>query len=157
MVSEGGRVATPLVVRSTISIEAPAEAVWDVLTGVRFLGEWDDLPDEYASDRLALGSELTWKRVDGGYTRLTVDAFEPLRRMRLALYGSTWPGPPSEYDVGYAYSLAEESGVTTLSLEIGDFAGIPFGLDHYDASLEFASRAARRIKALAEARDGAEP
>ncbi len=142
----------PLVVRTSVSIDAPASAVWAVLTTLRCIGEWDDLPDEYDGDSLTLGSELLWRRLDGGYTRLTVTAFEPYRRLRLALYGSTWSLPPASYDVGYTYSLADHAGATLLSIEIGDFAELYRGEDFYEASLDFGNRASRRIKELAEAR-----
>jgi hypothetical protein len=99
---------------------------------------------------LVLGSELLWKRVDGGYTMLTVTGFEPRRRLRLSLYGSSWELPPASYDVAYTYSLADQDGRTLLSIEIGDFAGLPHGKDFYDASWEFGKTASRRIKELAE-------
>ena len=140
----------PLVVRTTVAIDAPTSAVWAVLTTLRSIGEWDDLPDEYSGESLALGSELLWKRVDGGYTMLTVTGFEPRKRLRLSLYGSTWELPPASYDVAYTYSLADQDGRTMLSIEIGDFAGLPHGKDFYDASLEFGKTASRGIKDLAE-------
>jgi uncharacterized protein YndB with AHSA1/START domain len=141
--------AWPLVARESVTIDAPPEAVWEVLTTLRFFAEWDDLPDEWDSDRLALGSELRWNRVDGGYTRLTVVAFVPGERLRLALYGSTWPLPPSAYDVGYAYSLRPAAGGTRLAIEIGDFDALPHGEDFHAAALDFAERAARKIGELA--------
>jgi len=147
----------PLVVRTSVAIEAPPSAVWAVLTTLRFLGEWDDLPDEYSGESLALGSELVWKRVDGGYTRLTVTGFEPRKRLRLSLYGSSWELPPDSYDVAYTYSLADQDRGTLLSIEIGDFAGLPHGRDFYDASLEFGRTASRKIKDLAEAVEAPRP
>ena len=150
---QGGALAVrPLVVRTAVSIDAPASAVWRVLTSVTSLGEWDDLPDHYDGETLVLGSELLWRRVDGGYTKLTVTAFEPERRLRLVLYGSTWPLPPAAYDVGYTYSLTPLGDRTTLAIEIGDFGVLAHGEDFYDASMDFASRAARKIRELAEAR-----
>jgi uncharacterized protein YndB with AHSA1/START domain len=142
----------PLVVRTAVAIDAPVAAIWEVLTTLRSFGEWDDLPDEYDGDSLTLGSELRWRRVDGGYTKLTVTAFEPPTRLRLALYGSTWPLPPASYDVGYTYSLADDAGRTWLSIEIGDFAALSHGEDFYEASLGFGKAASRKIKELAEAR-----
>ncbi len=142
----------PLVVRTSVAIDAPPSTVWAVLTTLRSMGEWDDLPDEYSGESLALGSELRWKRVDGGYTMLTVTGFEPRKRLRLSLYGSSWELPPSSYDVAYTYSLADRDGRTLLSIEIGDFARLPHGRDFYDASLEFGRTASRRIKDLAEGR-----
>ncbi len=147
----------PLVVKTEVSIDAPASSVWRVLTSLPALGEWDDLPDEYDGDALALGSELLWRRMDGGYTKLTVTAFEPPRRLRLALYGSTWPLPPSAYDVGYTYSLTELGRRTTLVIEIGDFADLAHGEDFYEASLDFGHRASSRIRELAESGFGERP
>src|SRR5262245_14369205 len=127
----------PLVVRTAISLDAPASRVWRVLTDVRSFGQWDDLPDEYVGDSIELGSELVWIRMDVGYTKLTVTVFEPCARLKLARYGSTWPLPPDCYDVGYTYALAEHGGRAALSMEIGDFAAIPHGRDFYEASVDF--------------------
>jgi uncharacterized protein YndB with AHSA1/START domain len=141
--------ARPLVVREVVTIDAPVAVVWEVLTTVRWISQWDELPDEWDSDHLALGSELRWNRVDGGWTKLTVVEFEPNARLRLALYGSTWPLPPSAYDVGYDYSLARAAGGTRLEIEIGDFEALPHGEDFQAAAIDFASRAADRIRKLA--------
>jgi hypothetical protein len=143
--------ARPLVARTEVTIGASVEAVWEVLTTLPSIAEWDDLPDEWEGDRLALGKALVWHRVDGGFTRLTVVAFEPLRRLRLALYGSTWPLPASAYEVGYSYALETREGGTALVIEIGDFAVLPHGEDFLAASREFGEAAARKIKELAEA------
>lgn len=140
----------PLVVRMAISIDAPVSTVWTVLTTLRLLGEWDDLPDEHSGDSLAPGSELIWHRIDGGYTKLTVTSFEPHRSLRLSLYGSSWDLPQASYDVGYTYSLSARDDRTLLSVEIGDFAQLRRGKDFYDASVEFGERASRKIKELAE-------
>jgi len=142
----------PLVVRTSVAIDAPPSAVWAVLTTLRLMGEWDDLPDQYRGESLALGDELLWRRVDGGYTRLTVTGFEPRKRLRLSLYASSWELPPDSYDVAYTYSLADRGGRTLLSIEIGDFAPLPHGQDFHDASLEFGRTASRKIKDLAEER-----
>jgi len=142
--------APSLVARTSIAIDAAPSAVWSVLTTVRLIGEWDDLPDEYSGESLALGSELRWKRVDGGYTSLTVTAFEPSKRLRLSLYASSWERPPASYDVAYTYALADQGGHTLLTIEIGDFASLPRGRDFYEASLEFGPKASRKIKDLAE-------
>jgi uncharacterized protein YndB with AHSA1/START domain len=141
--------ARSLLVRETVTIDAPPAAVWEVLTSLRWIAEWDDLPDEWDGDRLTFGSELRWNRVDGGCTKLTVVAFVPGERLRFALYGSTWPLPPSAYDVGYAYSLTPVAGGTRLDIEIGDFDALPHGEDFHAASLDFAERAARKIGELA--------
>jgi uncharacterized protein YndB with AHSA1/START domain len=142
--------ARPLVARTAVTIAAPAEAVWGVLTTIASIAEWDDLPDEWEGDRLALGSSLVWRRVDGGFTRLTVADFEPERHLRLSLYGSTWPLPPSAYGVGYSYSLEAAGTGTRLGIEIGDFAELSHGEDFQEAARDFADAAALKIKELAE-------
>jgi uncharacterized protein YndB with AHSA1/START domain len=143
---------SPLVARTAVSIDAPASRVWSVLTDARLFGRWDEAPDARNGDSLELGSGLLWMRMDGEYTKLTVTVFEPPSRLKLALYGSTWPLPPDAYDVGYTYSVAERFGRAALSIEIGDFAEILHSQDYYDAAVEFAARAAWKIKKLAEAR-----
>ena len=140
----------PLIASARVAIRAPIARVWATLTSLRCIGQWDDLPDEYAGDFLAHGSEMVWKRIDGGHTKLTVTVFEPGKRLRLSLHASHWPLPPAAYDVRYTYDLAESEGRTLLHVEIGDFAALPHGREFYDASREFADRAARKIRELAE-------
>ena len=140
----------PLVVRATVFIDALPGRVWAVLTGLRSLADWDDLPDRYAGESLKLGSELVWNRIDGGYTKLTVTTCDQERRLRLSLYASHWEHPPAAYDIAYTYSLAASEGVTRLFIEIGDFSVLPRGQAFFDASREFADRAGAKIKALAE-------
>jgi uncharacterized protein YndB with AHSA1/START domain len=149
--------ARPLVVREAATMKAPVDAVWEVLTSMRAIAEWDELPDEWEGERLRLGSALRWNRVDGGWTTLTVVAFEPGARLRLALYGSTWPRPRSAYDIGYEYSLSAVAGGTRLDVEIGDFDELPHGEDFHAAALDFASRAVRKIRELAEDPTGQRP
>jgi len=83
----GAERPAPLVVRGTVSIDAPPARVWPVLTSLRSLAKWDDLPDRYSGESLELGGELVWDRIDGGYTRLTVTVCDPERRHDLATLG----------------------------------------------------------------------
>jgi len=140
----------PLVVKATVFINALPGRVWAVLTDLRSLADWDDLPDRYSEESLKHGSELVWNRIDGGYTRLTVTTCDQERRLRLSLYASHWEHPPAAYDIAYTYSLAAREGGTLLVIEIGDFSVLRRGQAFFDASREFADRAGAKIKALAE-------
>jgi uncharacterized protein YndB with AHSA1/START domain len=138
------------VVKATVFIHALPGRVWAILTGLRSLADWDDLPDRYAGESLQHGSELVWNRIDGGYTKLTVTTCDQERRLRLSLYASHWEHPPAAYDIAYTYSLAAGEGGTLLFIEIGDFSVLRRGQAFFEASREFADRAGAKIKALAE-------
>ncbi len=84
---------------------------------------------------------------------MTITAFEPAQRLRMALYGATWEQPPSAYDIAYTFTLTAEDDGTLLTITVGDFAPLTNGQEYYDASVEFASDAGQKIKQLAVAND----
>lgn len=139
-----------LLVKDSITINAPAASIWHVLVQPWYVRQWDELPEDFGEDDLSLGSEILWRREDGGYTKMTVTACETHRQLRLSLYSSSWEQPPSAYDIAYAFTLSSQSGSTLLSLTIGDFASLPDGQNYYEASVEFAVNALNKIKELSE-------
>lgn len=135
----------PLLVEAQLQIPAPPARVWQVLTTPHYIRQWDDLPDGYGEEPLALGSTISWE----GHATLTVTIFEPPHHLRMALYVATWEQPPSAYDIAYTYKLTEQDGGTQLTITVGDFAPLATGQAYYDASVEFASAAEQKIKELA--------
>ena len=135
-----------LLVKNTILIKAPAGRVWEVLTTPRFIKQWDELPEDFGDAPLSKGSVINWE----GYSKLTVTEFEPGKLLKMKLYAEKWEKPEAAYDVAYTFSLGEEKGNTRLTLSIGDFAVLPNGQSYYEASLEFADTATKKIKELSE-------
>ncbi|MCR8845631.1 SRPBCC domain-containing protein [Paenibacillus sp. SC116] len=135
-----------LIVHNEVVIDAPASAVWEVLVNPQYIKQWDDLPEGYGSDHLALGGVIDW----AGYSRLTVVEFEPQQRLRLALYVPKWPHPAEHYNIGYTFTLLQQGDHILLTVEIGDFAAIPNGDSYYEESVKFGNKAVQIIKQLAE-------
>lgn len=140
--------AQELTVSKKIIIEAPVAKVWEVLIAPKYIRQWDDLPNDFEDYYLEHGKVIDWS----GMTRLTVTGYEPNKLLILSLYVSKWEQPPSHYDIGYRYRLAEEVDKTLLELEIGDFSVLPDGKDYYASSEEFAETALEKIKNLSENR-----
>jgi uncharacterized protein YndB with AHSA1/START domain len=140
-----------LLVRDSITINASATSVWNVLVRPQYIRQWDELPEDFGEAELILGSEILWQLEGGGYTKLTVTKFDKHRQLRLSLYNSSWERPTTAYDIAYTYTLANQAGTIQLSLAIGDFASLPNGQDYYEASVEFAAHSLKKIKELSEA------
>lgn len=135
-----------LLVKKTISIKAPPSKVWEVLTRPEFIKQWDELPDDFGNAPLSKGSVINWE----GYSKLTVTGFEPGKLLKMKLYAEKWEKPEAAYDVAYTFAIDEKEGHTSLLLSIGDFAVLPNGQPYYEASLEFADTATKKIKELSE-------
>ena len=142
-----------LLVKNSTLIQAPPATVWDVLVHPYYIKQWDDVPEGYPDlEPLSLGAELVWKHPNGESTALKVITLEPHKKLFLSLSVSNWSYKPAPESVGYTYSLSEQEDGTGLSITIGDFALIPNGESYYQAALEFATAATRKIKELAEKR-----
>lgn len=135
-----------LLVENEILIHAPASKVWGVLVEPRYMKQWDDLPEGYGEDKLALGNVIEWE----GYSILTVTRLEPDQQLQLSLYVPKWELPPESYSIAYTYTLTPQGVNTLLSVTIGDFAQLADGEPYYDASVEFAAVSLPKIKELAE-------
>lgn len=137
-----------LTARNEIIIdEAPAK-VWEVLISPRYIRQWDDLPEGFGEEPLALGTVIDWT----GYARMAVAEFEPEKKLRQSLYSPKWEHQSEAYDIGYTYLLTPLDGGrrTLLHIAIGDFAQLPDGQPYYEDSVRFGSEAAEKIKGLAE-------
>lgn len=139
-----------LIAEKSIQINALASKVWEVLVSPRFIRQWDEVPEGYGDAPLNMGSEMVWESEGGKTVRLTVIEYKPLELLQMSLFVSTWAVIPAPGDITYTYQLTEQDGGTRLSIKVGDFAVLPDGQEYYEASLEFADSATRRIKELAE-------
>ncbi len=139
-----------LVVKDEILIDAAPSKVWEVLTYPKYVAQWDELPEDYPTEQMGVGSKVVWDLPNGGQTITTIIKAEEMEELKIALYVSTWEEKTNEGDVAYTYKLDEVNGNTLLKIEIGDFALLTNGQDYYDASVQFASEAKKVIKELAE-------
>lgn len=130
----------------SIEIAASPSRVWDVLTLVRYIEQWDDVPGEMLSSRVSRGDEFTWE----GYATLTFTELDAPRRLYADLRAHAWAAPPKS-PVGYEYCITPTTRGCRLAIRVGDFSGIPDGEKYREASDEFVVAAANAIKRLAEA------
>lgn len=139
-----------LIVNDKIVINAGPERVWEVLIKPKYVAQWDELPDNYPSEDMKVGSEVVWELPNGGKTITKVIKADKNKELIIALYSSNWEVKPIEGDVAYHYKLEDLNGSTYLKIEIGDFSLIKNGQNYYDASVEFAAESKEIIKQLAE-------
>lgn len=139
-----------LTVRDDILIEAAPSRVWEVLVNPTYVAQWDELPEDYPSDNMTVGSKVVWDHPNGDQTITTVIKAEENTELVIALYGSIWKKQPKKGDVAYRYRLEQRDSNTLLKIEIGDFSLLANGRDYYDASVEFAAVAKQTIKKLTE-------
>ncbi|HTJ12844.1 MAG TPA: SRPBCC domain-containing protein [Dinghuibacter sp.] len=147
----------PLIVRSSISIQAPAQKVWDLLTnpgqtpkymfGCAALSDW------------TVDSPLIWKGNFNGVELVavkgTVTGIRPGQFLAYTTIdpNSTIPDVPENY-VTVTYTLTETNGETLLEVTQGDFAGVADGQRRYEETYnngEGWNPILVQIKALAEA------
>lgn len=139
-----------LIVNDKIVINAGPERVWEVLIKPKYVAQWGELPDNYPSEDMKVGSEVVWELPNGGKTIMKVIKADKNKELIIALYSSNWEVKPIEGDVAYHYKLEDLNGSTYLKIEIGDFSQIKNGQNYYDASVEFAAESKEIIKQLAE-------
>ena len=125
----------PLIVKNTISINAPAAKVWDALVnpdqtqkymfGCRTVSDWQ------------VGSPLTWEMeyegkpftpVKGNIVRI-----EPNKLLEYSVIDPTNPNIPDapENYLYVIYDLQEAGGVTTLTVSQGDYSKVADGEKRY--------------------------
>lgn len=135
-----------MTVKHTITIDATAQKVWEVLTRSEYIAQWDELPEHFALKEIQRGSVIEWE----GYSRLTVSKLVPLRKLSMDLFLPKVPLDPAAYDISYTFDLAVSDGKTILEITIGDFSPLPNAQSYYDASVEFAQNGGQKIKELSE-------
>lgn len=135
-----------LIAEHSIRIQASPDAVWEVLTRTAHIREWDDVPEGFTADALFAGSVLEWT----GYAVLTITGYDAPRSLRMAYHSPKWPQPVE--GIEYAYTIRPTQGGCELTLQVGDWALAPDGngQDYVDASVDFVTEAAAKIKDIAE-------
>lgn len=139
-----------LVVRKDIEIDVSPARIWEILVNPAHIRQWNELPEGFGDETLEQDSKILWEMPDKSYTRLTVLKYEAPKVLQLALYSSEWKLPLTPGDIAYNYSISEGDGYCLLTISIGDFGFLPDGHKYYQESLNFATKALKNIKELAE-------
>jgi hypothetical protein len=136
-----------MTVKDTELIHAARTKVWKVLTEPAYIRLWDELPDNYPDEPLALGTELNWE----GFSKLTVTELADHSRICLRLYLPRVKLQPDQYHIQYRYTLSQQENATLLTIEVGDFSPLPNFREFFENTVAFTQHAKAKIKALAEA------
>jgi uncharacterized protein YndB with AHSA1/START domain len=142
-----------LIVRQSITIDAPADRVWTVLTNrnqgwVReFFPQGGELVSEWT-----LGSAVEWRTLVDQKTVVSgnVTAVEPHCLLRFTVFDVSMPKPPISDEDGIAFILTPHDGQTELTVTQGDFSKMDDGEKYYRATVDIWERALPQIKRLAE-------
>lgn len=126
--------SNPLIVTNTITIQAPAFRVWDVLTnpeqtqkymfGCRTISDWQK------------GSSLLWSAVhEGKDTVFVKGTIKDIQANKLLVYTtidpfSTIDDVPENY-LTVTYTLMEKDGNTTFTVAQGDYSKVAEGEKRY--------------------------
>jgi uncharacterized protein YndB with AHSA1/START domain len=151
-----------LFVEKSISIAAPVEKVWKILTDGRFAGQWiEEGWEKIGGESMNIysdwkpGSEVLWKNEQGKLmVKGNVTKVNPYKLLRFTVFdvNSTEKISAGEED-GITYSFTEQNGSTILSLRHGDFLIMKDGEKYYGQTNKVWDGALPKIKELAEAND----
>ncbi|MBI1199918.1 MAG: hypothetical protein GC203_18825 [Phenylobacterium sp.] len=135
------------VLKTSLSIDAPADEVWRVLTTPELVREWACAYVEGVSIRTSWreGDPVTWKMPDGG-TRAkgTVAAFRPGKTLKFVYTDAEGvAGEPRSF--ADTFELSPGPGGTRLELTVG-----PLDETAFEALKAPTEAAIREIKSLAE-------
>ena len=128
-----------LIVKNTITIDAPAAKVWDALVnpeqtkqymfGCEAISDWKP------------GSSLIWKGVFDGKELIAVKGeiveIKPGQYLEYTCIdpNSSIPDLPENY-LTVTYDLKEQNGQTTLTVTQGDYATVADGQQRYDHTMQ---------------------
>lgn len=139
---------TKIEVRKSLTIYAPASKVWDIVISPALMRKWMLVTPEFEGVPLAIGSKVKWVEDGTPYLVGTVTAFEPCRRLSLALADVSWKREARPGEVAYTMTLAGKDDMTEIEFTLGDLsidANAPAWRDAYAASRELET-----IKEMAE-------
>lgn len=145
-----------LYIRNTITIDAPAQRVWDILVNPRQTKKYM-FGCETVSD-WKVGSELLWRGVFDGVELVAVKghvlAFHPEKMLAYTTIdpnNAAIPDLPENYTT-VTYSLTEKNGSTELTITQGDYSKVADGESRYKDSLAGGgwSSILEQIKQIAE-------
>ena len=141
---------TPRVIRQSVDIDAPATAVWRVLTDSALTKEYMYGCEIVSS--WAVGEPFNWKGGDGVvYVMGRLVEVQPNRVLRYTMLdpNATYPDIPANY-LTVTCMVVPADGRTTLNMEIGDYATVADGDVRYRHSMDGGDALLLQIKAIAE-------
>lgn len=140
-----------LILRKSISINAPAQKVWEVMTQLTYLAQWQYIPASATDDKdLHAGSAMQWRDENNNvYLEGTVTVFEPHKTLTMDLRDTRWKKPLEPGAISQTFTLEENDGITTLKFTFGDFNKDPDGKAWYEAFRD--NNELEDIKKMAEA------
>ena len=144
---------TELLIHKSIAVNAPAEALWRVLTENEFIQQY--MFGCIAETDWKPGSQLLWKGAADGkvYVKGDVVAVDPLCRLEYTIID---PNNPEIADIPENYLTmtyeVKKNGDGGLTLEIvqGDYAKVAQGQKRYEDTLKGDDHILVKIKELAE-------
>lgn len=149
--------STPLIVENTITINAPAEKVWDLLVNPQQTKKYM-FGCETVSD-WQVGSPLLWEGEYEGskmvFVKGDIVRIEPSKLLVYTVIdpnNTSIPDVPENY-LTVTYALAEDNGKTILTVSQGDFATVAQGQKRYEETYnngEGWNPILVQVKALAE-------
>ncbi len=123
----------PLLVKSTITINAPAEKVWDALVKPEYTKKYM-FGCETISD-WKVGSELLWQLEYEGKDMVAVKGvivdIQPAKFLAYTTIDPSMPDIPENY-LTVTYELVAEDGQTTLNVTQGDYNKVAEGERRYE-------------------------
>ena len=128
----------PCIIKTQITINAPASKVWDALVNPHQTKKYMFGCEVVSSFKA--GSPILWKGfVDEKeviFVKGNIVAIEPQKRLAYTTFdpNATWEDIPENH-VTVTYTLTNENGSTTLSVTHGDFATVADGEKRYNDTM----------------------
>lgn len=143
---------TPLFIRKSVEVNAPAEALWKVLTDNDFIPQY--MFGCVAETDWKAGSPLLWKGAADGilYVKGRVVAVDAPHRLEYTVIDPNNPAVPDipENYLTMIYEIREQGGRTVFELIQGDYSKVAEGQKRYDDTLRGDDHLLVKIKELAE-------
>ncbi|MDQ1147577.1 uncharacterized protein YndB with AHSA1/START domain [Bacillus sp. SORGH_AS 510] len=146
-----------LFVDKSITINAPATKVWDVLTISEYNADWakefsSGGPQFHLESTWELGSPVFWKGQDGTViVEGNVTAVEKNNFLRFTVFDvRSAERPAVTEEDGITFHLLEENGETTLHILQGDFSAMTDGEKYRDMSADIWDKVLPKVKEMAE-------
>jgi uncharacterized protein YndB with AHSA1/START domain len=135
------------VLKAALSIDAPPDEVWRILTTPELVREWACAYVEGASIRTSWreGDPVTWMSPRGARVRGSVAAFKPGRLLKFVYADEEAKAPREPRSFAETFELTREPHGTRLELTTG-----PLDKESYEALKAPTEKAIREIKSLAE-------
>ncbi len=140
-----------LVVRSSVSIDAPASRVWNALVNPEITKKY--MFNCEAISGWKIGDSLAWRSASDGivYVKGTILKVEPEKLLQYTTFDPNGGlnDVPSNY-LTVTCNLSSEENRTTLSVSQGDFATAENGQERFEETVGGWNRVLAKIKEVVE-------